>query len=83
MQCILIIDGKYKNNNGMSTGKYNNKDGMYTGKNNNNDSMLTIIDGKYNNDDGLSTGEVCRWRTYISLIRSEEIVQRCLGIDGK
>jgi hypothetical protein len=40
-QCILVIDGKYNNNNGMSTGKYNNKDGMSTGKNNNNDSFLT------------------------------------------
>jgi hypothetical protein len=40
-QRILVIDGKYNNNDGMSTGKYNNKHGMSTGKNNNNDSLLT------------------------------------------
>jgi hypothetical protein len=39
-QRILVIDGKYNNNDGMSIGKYKNKDGMSTGKNKNNDILL-------------------------------------------
>jgi hypothetical protein len=43
---MLVIDGKNRSNDGMSTGK-----------NNNNDSMLTAIHGKKNNDKGMATGK--------------------------
>jgi hypothetical protein len=61
---------------------------------------MLVIDGKYNNVDGLSTGRMCQAgtrsilgrRSRASSIRSEEIVQRIVGmfnrqsvlvIDGK
>jgi hypothetical protein len=52
---------------------------------------ILVIDGKYNNNDGLSTGRICQVGTRsilgrcnrASSIRSKEIVQRCLEIDGK
>jgi hypothetical protein len=49
---------------------------------------MLVIDGKYNNDDGLSTGRMCQAGTKsilgrccrASSIRSEEIVQRIVGM---